>query len=182
MKQIFALIIALLPVGVAAQDMSALDETNTVALMRHALAPGTGDPTSFTLDDCSTQRTLSDQGRDQARRIGQAIRDAGITFDHVWTSQWCRTRETAELLDVGPVTGQPALNSFFQNRSTATDQRRDVLKALAALPQDAKVLFVTHQVNISNLTGEFTRSGEIIIADRMPDGTLQPKSSILIAP
>ena len=182
MNKIFALIIALLPVGAAAQDMTALGEANTVALMRHALAPGTGDPARFTLDDCSTQRTLSDQGRDQARRIGQAIRDAGIRFDYVWTSQWCRTRETAELLNVGPVTDQAALNSFFQNRSTADDQRRDVLNALSELPQDAKVLFVTHQVNISNLTGEFTRSGEIIIADRMPDGTVEPKSSILIAP
>ena len=182
MKKIVALFIALLPIGAVAQDMSALGQTNTVALMRHALAPGTGDPARFTLEDCSTQRTLSDQGRDQARRIGQAIRDAGIVFDHVWTSQWCRTRETADLLNVGPVSDQPALNSFFQNRSDADAQRRDVLEALAALPADAKVLFVTHQVNISNLTGEFTRSGEMIIADRMPDGTLRPGSSIRIDP
>lgn len=182
MKIIFAAIIALLPLGAAAQDMSPLNAPGTVALMRHALAPGTGDPSGFRLDDCSTQRTLSDRGRDQARRIGQAIREAGIRFDHVWTSQWCRSRETAELLDLGPVSNQPALNSFFQDRSSSDAQRRDVLAALSRIPQDARILFVTHQVNISDLTGKFTRSGEIIIAERMLDGTLKPESSVLIAP
>ncbi len=182
MKHLFALIIALLPCGASAQDMSPLATPGAVALMRHALAPGTGDPATFRLEDCSTQRILSDEGRDQARRIGQAIRDAGLRFDYVWTSQWCRARETATLLDVGPVTDQPALNSFFRNRSAADAQRRDLLEALSALPDDAQVLFVTHQVNISHLTGEFTHSGEIIVADRQSDGTLLPRSSILINP
>lgn len=182
MKPIFAILVALLPLGAVAQNMTALDTPNTVALMRHALAPGIGDPADFKLNDCSTQRTLSDQGRDQARKIGQAIRDAGIRFDQVWTSQWCRTRETAQLLDVGPVTDQPALNSFFENRNAAQTQRDRILAALAVLPKTTKVLLVSHQVNISGLTGSSTRSGEIIIATRNADGTLTPTDRIAIAP
>lgn len=81
----------------SANDWDALDQPGAVAIMRHALAPGTGDPADFELDDCSTQRILSDAGRDQARRIGAAFRERGITFDRVLTSQWCRTTETAEL-------------------------------------------------------------------------------------
>ncbi len=182
MKTLIILLVSLLPFGVAAQSMSVLDTPGTVALMRHALAPGGGDPANFKINDCSTQRNLSDQGRAQARRIGQMMRDAGVRFDQVWTSQWCRTRETAMLLDVGPVTDQPALNSFFQDRSTAQSQRQDVLDALAILPKDAKVLLVTHQVNISALAGTSTWSGEIIVARRNADGSLSPVDNIQIAP
>lgn len=181
-KTFCAALIALLPLGAAAQDMSALERPGTVALMRHALAPGGGDPANFKLNVCNTQRTLSDQGRAQARKIGQAMRDAGIRFDYIFTSQWCRTRETAKLLGMGPVTDLPGLNSFFSNRSTAPSQRNDVLATLSDLPKDARILLVTHQVNISDLTGQATRSGEIIIAARNADGTLTPSASILITP
>ncbi len=182
MKSVIIFLLALLPFGVAAQDISSLNTAGTVALMRHALAPGGGDPADFKLNDCSTQRNLSDRGRAQARAIGQMIRDADIRFDQVWTSQWCRTRETARLLNVGPVIDKPALNSFFQDRSTAQAQRQKILAGLAALPKDAKVLLVTHQVNVSGLAGTSTRSGEIIVAKRNADGTLSPVDRILIAP
>ena len=71
-----------------------LSEPGIVAILRHAFAPGTGDPASFRLDDCTTQRNLDAQGRAQARKIGAAIRAAGVTVDRVVTSQWCRCRET----------------------------------------------------------------------------------------
>ena len=74
-----------------------------VAILRHAFAPGTGDPATFALDDCATQRNLDAQGREQARKIGAAIRAAGATVDRVITSQWCRCRDTARFLDLGPV-------------------------------------------------------------------------------
>ena len=90
--------------------------------MRHALAPGTGDPAGFALGDCSTQRNLDDRGRAQARRTGQALREAGVTFDHVWTSQWCRARDTAELLDMGEVVEKPPLNSFFAGQGDRARQ------------------------------------------------------------
>lgn len=164
-----------------ANDLSLLNEKGTVALMRHALAPGTGDPASFELGACSTQRNLDDRGRDQARRTGRALRKAGVTFDHVWTSQWCRTRETAELMDMGEVVEKPPLNSFFAGRGDRARQTAATRRLLDALPSGASVLIVTHQVNISALTGGFVRSGEIIVTRRTDDG-LEPVGRILIAP
>ena len=72
-----------------------LSEPGIVAILRHAFAPGTGDPATFALNDCTTQRNLDAQGRAQARKIGAAIRAAGVTVDRVVTSQWCRCRDTA---------------------------------------------------------------------------------------
>ncbi|UIJ71387.1 histidine phosphatase family protein [Aurantimonas sp. HBX-1] len=143
-------------------------------LMRHALAPGTGDPAEFVLGDCATQRNLSDEGRAQARQIGGRIRDNGVAVDAVLTSRWCRARETAELLAVGPVTAEPALDSFFQERRAAAD-RTDALKSrLAALDAAGrKAVMVTHQVNITALTGIFPASGEIVLVALGPDGAIR---------
>ena len=69
-----------------------------VALMRHALAPGTGDPAELTIGDCSTQRNLNDTGRMQARATGDYFREAGVQFQAVYSSEWCRCMETAELM------------------------------------------------------------------------------------
>lgn len=163
----------------SANDWDALDQTGAVAIMRHALAPGTGDPADFELDDCSTQRILSDAGRDQARRIGAAFRERGITFDRVLTSQWCRTTETAELLDLGPVEGTPELNSFFRDRAAADAQTRDLTELIENT--GARLMMVTHQVNISALTGRFTQSGEVLVI-RPTETGVEILGSILIAP
>jgi phosphohistidine phosphatase SixA len=157
-------------------------QPGAVLLMRHALAPGTGDPADFELGDCSTQRNLSDQGREQARRIGEALRRNGIAIDPVLTSQWCRCRETAELLDLGPVDDLPALNSFFQDRSTAPAQTEEALSYLRTLPDDRQPLLVTHQVNISALAGTSTRSGEVIVVDITPEGEVDILGRILVDP
>lgn len=131
-------------------------------MLRHALAPGTGDPAGFRLDDCATQRTLDAAGRDQARAIGKALRAAGITRAAVFSSQWCRCLETAELLELGPVTELPALNSFFGPNRDRRPARMAALRAfLAERPVDGPpVVLVTHQVTITALTGDFARSGE----------------------
>jgi hypothetical protein len=84
-----------------------------VLLIRHAEAPGTGDPEDFRLGECSTQRNLSKAGSDQARAVGDWLRDRGVERARVYSSQWCRCLETAELLDLGPVAELPGLNSFF---------------------------------------------------------------------
>ena len=183
MKHILAMIFAvLLPMAAAAQDYNALKQSDVVGLMRHALAPGTGDPAGFDLADCATQRTLDDRGRDQARRTGAALRAAGVTFDEVWTSQWCRARNTAKLLDVGPVIEVPALNSHFAGQGDREAQTREMRQKLSALPAGKRVLLVSHQVNISALTGGGTSSGEIIAARRDADGQLEILDRYLIAP
>jgi len=165
----------------AASDLSLLKEDGVVALMRHAIAPGTGDPAGFALGDCSTQRNLDDRGRAQARRTGQALREAGVTFDHVWTSQWCRSSDTAELMDIGEVVEKPPVNSFFAGRGDRARQTADTRALIEALPASARVLIVTHQVNITALTARGVRSGEIIVARRTDDG-LRPVGRVSIAP
>lgn len=132
------------------------------------------------LGDCSTQRNLSDAGRAEARAVGDRLRAAGVKFDRVLSSEWCRTIETAKLLALGPVTPFPPANSFFSDRSIADRQTADVLAYLENLPKGERVLIVTHQVNIAALTGIIPRSGEIVIArrngpvllvlDRLPPG------------
>ena len=174
--------LALTPGLAAAQDFSALDQSGVVGIMRHALAPGVGDPAEFDVTDCSTQRNLSETGREQARRTGAALRAAGLTFDAVWTSAWCRAKETAVLMDVGPVIEVPALNSHFAGRGNAQGQARRVRERLSELPPDARVLMVSHQVNIRALAGRSTTSGEIVVARREKDGGLTPIGAVLIAP
>lgn len=143
--------------------LETLKQPGVHAIMRHALAPGTGDPENFSLDDCTTQRNLDESGRAQAREIGTRLRDAGIDFDRVLTSQWCRCRETARSLGLGAVEDLPALNSFFRDRSTAGAQTEELRSFLAALPDDERIMLVTHQVNITALTDQVPSSGEILL-------------------
>ena len=172
-------LILMLPVAALANDWEALDTPGAFAIMRHALAPGTGDPANLTVGDCSTQRNLSQQGKAQATRIGHAFRDRGHAFDVVLTSQWCRCRDTAELLNLGPVEEVPAFNSFFQDFSTRDSQTAEALILLA--DRTDRPFIVTHQVNIRALTGQTTRSGEVLIVRHAGD-TLDVLGSILIDP
>ena len=174
-----ALALFVLPCLAFADVWDALKEPDAVTVMRHAIAPGTGDPSGFTLGDCSTQRNLDERGREQARKIGEAFRERGIVFDRVLTSQWCRTRETSELLGVGPVADAPPLNSFFQDFSTRDRQTRETLEMIEGT--EDRLMLVTHQVNISALTGQGTRSGEILVI-RLSDAGAQVIGSILIDP
>ncbi len=163
--------------GVAKADedelWTALREGTAFGMMRHALAPGFGDPENFKVDDCTTQRNLSDEGRKQAQEIGQRFRDRGIKRLTLFSSAWCRCRETAELLDLGPVTTLDSLNSFFQARENREPQTAALKTWLAANSFDTPVILVTHQVNISALTGEYADSGDIIIMRREKSGALK---------
>lgn len=178
----FILSLVLMSPTQADERFAPLAEPGVVAIMRHALAPGTSDPASFRLDDCATQRNLDARGREQARRIGAAIRASGVVVDRVLTSQWCRCRETAEMLDLAPVNDAPALNSFFEHRSRADLQTDQLRQILAALPLDETVVLVTHQVNITALTGRGVGSGEVFLLQIKPDGTVDVLDEILIDP
>jgi phosphohistidine phosphatase SixA len=134
-----------------------------VLLMRHALAPGTGDPAGFVLADCATQRNLSPEGRAQARRVGERLRAEGVRVDRVLSSRWCRALETARLMAVGPVEPFPPIDSFFEDRTDGPRQTAAVKAYLGDLG-DRTIVLVTHQVNITALTGIFPQSGEIIVA------------------
>ncbi|MEM1039373.1 MAG: histidine phosphatase family protein [Pseudomonadota bacterium] len=152
------------------------------AIMRHALAPGTSDPSSFALNECSTQRNLDDRGRAQAASIGKALNEAGLSFDRVLTSQWCRCRETANLLNLGAPDDLPALNSFFQDRSTRDAQTEDVRAFLTSLGNDERVMLVTHQVNITALTGRGVSSGEVFFIRVNEEGDVDVLGEWLLRP
>jgi phosphohistidine phosphatase SixA len=141
----------------------ALKEGRAVALMRHAYAPGVGDPENFRLDDCSTQRNLSVEGAIEAQRTGDIFRAQGIEEADVRSSQWCRCLETGRWLKLGPVEPMPALNSFFADRAGAPEQTAAVREFLASRKSMEPLVLVTHQVNITALTDLTPRSGEIVV-------------------
>jgi broad specificity phosphatase PhoE len=160
-------------------NAQALDRPGTVIALRHARAPGTGDPAGFVLGDCSTQRNLDDSGRAQARAIGRLLRAAGLDGAPVYSSRWCRCLETAELLALGPVTPLPALDSFFGARQRRQAQTEALRAFLAAEGADGPALvLVTHQVNISAVAGRGTRSGEGVVMQRLPNGGLEVVASL----
>lgn len=157
----------------------ALRNGNAFAIMRHAIAPGTGDPRNFKLGDCTTQRNLSERGRAQARAAGSLFRRNGVTHATVVSSQWCRCRETARLLNLGPVKDLAALNSFFGNYDRSAPQTRALRKWLADYQDTKPLVLVTHQVNITALTGRGVRSGEIVVVKMKPNGRRSTLGSII---
>lgn len=145
-----------------------------VVLLRHALAPGVGDPANFSLQDCSTQRNLSAEGRTQARQIGQAFQVRGVEVRQLLSSQWCRCLETAELMSVGQVTAFEALNSFFRDRSTAASQTAEIKQyLLSQLDHPGVIVMVSHQVNISALTDIVPRSGTAVVVQVTASGLVR---------
>jgi phosphohistidine phosphatase SixA len=159
-----------LPLAPAADGESALWDAlrngGHVALMRHSNAPGTGDPSNFSLRDCTTQRNLSEEGRRQSTKIGQRLLANGILGARVYSSQWCRCLDTARLIGMGHVTELPILNSFFQQSERESAQNQALVKWLAAQNLDQPPILVTHQVNITAISGVYPVSGEILIMRR----------------
>lgn len=156
---------------------AALREGGKIVLMRHATTnPGVGDPPGFRLDDCSTQRVLSDAGRDQAKSIGAALRRNGIKAGRILTSAWCRCVDTAQLMDLGPVEVFEPLNSFFGQRAEAERQTESVRKLIAGWKGPDTLVLVTHQVNVTALTDIFPSSGEMVImnSDGRSIGRISP--------
>jgi len=158
-----ALLAAVAPLRAETEDAKALAELakpGRVLMLRHALAPGYGDPAGFRLDDCATQRNLDAVGRRQARLLGARLRAAGIRSATVYSSQWCRCLETAALLGLGRVVPRPALNSFHGRPDEREAKLAAVGRLLSGLPKDgAPVVLVTHQVTISGITERGTGSG-----------------------
>ena len=160
---VLLLLLTLMPASVIPAEETLIQqmrEGEVVLMIRHALAPGVGDPDDFKLDDCSTQRNLNDQGRDQAKTMGEWLRARGIDNVRLYSSQWCRCLETARLMNLGSVTPLPALNSFFQR----PQDREPNLSAIRNFIRDNSkpgelIIMVTHQVTISGITNQWTDSG-----------------------
>ena len=132
-----------------------------VVFMRHALAPGYGDPANFSLSDCKTQRNLDAKGRKQASDIGTAIKDSGFRFTQIFSSEWCRCKETTELMKLDRWRPFPGLNSFFQGYVDRKNTLERLSLKLEALTEGV-TLMVTHQVIINAVTGASVGSGEFV--------------------
>lgn len=156
------LALAALTVAAAAETLppAELAKPGRVLMLRHANAPGTGDPANFQIDDCATQRNLDSVGRQQAVALGRRLSKAGITRARVFSSQWCRCLETARLLALGPVEPLPALNSFYPTPQERDPRMAGLRSFLAGLPSGGEpVVLVTHQFTIAEMTGSGTPSG-----------------------
>lgn len=157
--------------GVAAQTSPAAlaevwQRSRGVLMLRHASTePGVGDPPGFTLGQCSTQRNLSAQGRAEAQAMGRWMAQQQLRPDAVLTSQWCRCQDTARLA-FGQAEDWSALNSTFAGQGEAAAQEAAMRARLRQTPAARLEVWVTHQVNMTALTGAYPGLGEAFVLDR----------------
>ena len=147
--------------------ITALQEGGKLVFIRHALAPGGGDPDNFNLNDCSTQRNLDKSGISQAKIIGQFFKKNNIKIDQVFSSEWCRTKETA-LNAFEDYKTFSALNSFFSSKfaKNRDEQMKDLRNFVNKWDSKKNIVFVTHYVVILEVLNTTVGSGEIIVADK----------------
>ena len=155
---------------------SSLSDGQHILLMRHADAPGYGDPAGYQLDKCSTQRNLGEKGRQQAVVIGKWLENQGIPRANIISSPWCRCIDTANLLNKGPVNISPVLGSFFDDMSLEKQQTQDLEKLIQGqLKENPKtsLILVTHHVNIQAYTGKVVNVGDMVLVKVNKDGKYQ---------
>lgn len=145
-------------------DVAALlREGGCVLMLRHAQTEaGVGDPPHFQLTQCSTQRNLSDEGRAQSKRIGLWFTSRKLAVGSVQSSAWCRCKDTATLA-FGRYDLLPALNSTFDSRNSQATQTEALRERLKDIRSGLFEVWVTHQVNISSMTGEGPAMGEAFV-------------------
>ena len=135
-----------------------------ILMIRHAQAPGSGDPSTFKIGDCTTQRNLDASGRDQARKIGDWLRSKGVGSARVFSSQWCRCLETATLIGLGPVQELPALNSFYERIQDREPNVKALNDFIMQQPVDGElVILVTHFVTIAAIADTGVSSGQGVL-------------------
>ena len=143
-------------------------EGDKIILIRHALAPGGGDPPGFKIDDCKTQRNLDKVGIEQSKAIGKLFKKNKIPVDKVLSSQWCRCKDTAKYA-FGDFKEFSALNSTYtppydQNEKQQIEDLKKYVNNWNG--RGGNLVLVTHYVIILAITGETTRSGELVVTDK----------------
>jgi phosphohistidine phosphatase SixA len=157
----------------AASLLSDLQDGQHVLLMRHADAPGYGDPAGYVISQCSSQRNLGDYGKTQAKAIGVWLTNQGIQKADVFSSPWCRCLDTAYLLNKGAIKIEPSLASFFDNMSlekSQTKQLGEFIKSELAKQSKAPLILVTHHVNIQAYTGKVVGVGDMVLVRANKNG------------
>ena len=144
-----------------------LKEGGKIIFIRHAYAPGSGDPENFNLNDCSTQRNLNNMGKIQSKKIGEFFKKNNISTRYVYSSEWCRCKETA-LIAFKKFETKNFLNSFFSEKFANNKEKQmiDLKNFLDEWDQDQNLIFVTHYVVISEALDYASASGEIVILDK----------------
>jgi broad specificity phosphatase PhoE len=146
---------------------SALKSGGQVILIRHTITtPGAGDPPGFRLEDCSTQRNLTDAGRRHARRIGEEWRTRKIPVERVLSSPWCRCLETAQLAFGKPPESSEALSNLFGRSENRERQVRELRALVSSHSGKANLVLVTHGSTIAALTGVSPDTGEMVVVSR----------------
>ena len=148
------------------QVLKNLKNGGNLIFIRHAYAPGGGDPDNFDLNDCSTQRNLSETGREQAKKIGKFFHENQIPIDKVISSEWCRCKDTAQIAFKRFET-KDFLNSFFSEKfsKNRTKQIEDLNRYIDRWDSSKNLVFVTHYVVINEVLNYAPSSGEIVISD-----------------
>jgi phosphohistidine phosphatase SixA len=149
------------------QVLENLKKGGNLIFIRHAYAPGGGDPDNFNINDCSTQRNLSDSGREQSKKIGKFFIKNNIPISLVISSKWCRCKETARIAFENFET-KNFLNSFFSEKFSKNrkSQMINLKKYVDNWDKEKNLVLVTHYVIILAITGETTSSGELVITDK----------------
>jgi phosphohistidine phosphatase SixA len=159
------------PESAQARDLRVWDQlkgsnpTGYVLLIRHALAPGVGDPANFQVNDCTTQRNLSDEGRQDAKEIGQWLAKQKVKILRVESSRWCRAKETAQLLNIGKVVLNKNLDSLFEETDLITHPQTVNIKKRIVSHRNTRglLVFVGHFVNFQAVAGVSLDSGEGVL-------------------
>jgi phosphohistidine phosphatase SixA len=185
MRWWIVLVLAWLSAGPAVADpaaaWAALREGGHVALMRHAEAPGVGDPPGFDLADCRTQRNLSERGRADATAAGERLRSGRIRIGQLLSSPWCRCKDTAELLRIGSFSIEPAFSNAL-GRSVSEPEWEVGRRILRAWKGPGTLLVVTHGSTIRGLLdgGSNPASGEVVVVRAMHDGSLREVGRLML--
>ena len=147
--------------------LKSLKEGKKLVFIRHAIAPGNGDPNNFDINDCSTQRNLDENGIEESKKIGLFFKNNKIKIDKVLSSQWCRCKDTAKYAFKNFETFD-ALNSFYDEKfaENETKQIKDLKNYIKNWNSDKNLVLITHFVVISSILNTGSSSGEIIISDK----------------
>ena len=144
-----------------------LQDGGKLIFIRHAYAPGNGDPVNFNLNDCSTQRNLNKNGKKQAKEIGEFFRKNKIKIDKVLSSEWCRCKETAKIAFENYSTNS-FLNSFYSSKyaKNKDKQIKELNNYIKKYESNENLILVTHYVLISEVLNYGPSSGEIVVSDK----------------
>ena len=166
---LFFILSIIFPVSTFSNDelISNLQSGGNIVFIRHALAPGSGDPNNIDLNDCRTQRNLSEEGINQSKKIGELFIENNIPIDKVLSSEWCRCKDTARYAFKNYKTFH-GLNSFYDEKfyKLKNKQIKDLQKYIKDWDGNKNLILVTHYVVISEMLNIGVSSGEIVISNK----------------